>query len=81
MKPGISLRLSSRHGSLSQPFSAAWGAMDAPVVVEVLLYLLHLLVSSLLGVFLHTRVDGGVYLQTDGVEVVAGPSSCTSSFR
>ena len=40
------------------------------MVVEVALHLLHLLYGSLLGVLLHTRVDGGVYLQTGGVEIV-----------
>ena len=44
--------------------------MDAPVIVEVLLYLLHLFASSILGIFLHTGVDGGVNLQTTGIEVV-----------
>ena len=42
-----------------------------PMVVEVLLYLLHLLERRLLGVFLQTGVDGGVDLETAGIEVVA----------
>ena len=47
------------------------GIGRAPVVVEVLLHLHHLLAGSLLGVFLHTGVDGGVDLQAVGIEVVA----------
>ena len=46
-------------------------AMDAPVVVEAFLHLFHLLAGSLLGIFLHAGVDGGVNLQSAGVEVVA----------
>ena len=46
-------------------------AEDAPVVVEVVLHLLHLLHGSLLGVFLHPRIERGVDLQTGAVEVVA----------
>ena len=56
---------------LSQPFSlSCLCAADAPVVVEVLLNLLHLLAGCLLGILLHTGINGGVDLQTAGVEVV-----------
>ena len=43
----------------------------APVVLEVALHLLHLLDGSSLGILLHTGVDGGVDLETAGIEVVA----------
>ena len=47
------------------------GVDGAPVAVEGLLQLLHLLVGSLLGILLHAGVDGGVDLQSLGVEGVA----------
>ena len=43
----------------------------APVIAEVVLHHTHLLLHSLLGIFLHTAVYGGVNLQSVGVEVVA----------
>ena len=43
----------------------------APVVLEVALHLLHLLDGGSLGILLHAGVDGGVDLQTAGIEVVA----------
>ena len=56
---------------LSHPFSlSCLCAADAPVVVEVLLHLLHLLAGCLLGILLHAGIYGGVDLQTAGVEVV-----------
>ena len=42
-----------------------------PVCVEAVLQLAHLSGSRTLGIFLHTRVDGSVYLQAAAVEVVA----------
>ena len=42
----------------------------SPMVVEGLLYLLHLLVGSLFGILLHARVEGGVDLQPLGIERV-----------
>ena len=47
------------------------GVGRAPVLVEVVLHLSHLLAGGLLGVFLHAGVDGGVNLQTFGIEGVA----------
>ena len=47
------------------------GVGASPVLVEGLLYFLHLLVGSLLGIFLHTGVDGGIDLQAFGIEGVA----------
>ena len=41
----------------------------APVVVEALLYGLHLLACSLFGIFLHAHVDGSVYLESVCIEV------------
>ena len=43
----------------------------APVLIEGLLHLFHLLDGSLFGIFLHARVDGGVDFQTFGIEGVA----------
>ena len=47
------------------------GRGRAPVVVERLLHLFHLLDSCFLGIALHTGVNGGVNLQAVTVEVVA----------
>ena len=57
--------------SLSQPVFRLV-AINAPMVVEVLLNLLHLLVHGLLRVFLHTRVERRVYLQAVAVKVIFG---------
>ena len=57
---------------LTQPFAlSCLRAANAPVIIEVLLHLLHLLAGSILGILLHAGIDGGVYLQTAGVEVIA----------
>ena len=53
------------HVSLVLP-----GVRAAPVLVEGLLHLLHLLEGGLFGIFLHARVDGGVDLQSFGIEGV-----------
>ena len=56
---------------LTQPIAlSCLRTADAPVIVEVLLHLLHLLAGGILGILLHAGIDGGVYLQTAGVEVV-----------
>ena len=47
------------------------GILRTPVGLEVLLYDLHLLHGSLLGIFLHAGVDGGIDLQTACVKVIA----------
>ena len=49
---------------------ACLGAADVPVVVEVLLYLLHLLAGCIFCILLHAGIDGGINLQTAGIEVV-----------
>ena len=41
------------------------------MLVEIVLHLSHLLTSGLLSIFLHTGVDGGIYLQTFSIEGVA----------
>ena len=41
----------------------------SPVVVEVLLYQLHLLYSSFLSIFLHLCVEGGIYLESVAIKV------------
>ena len=38
--------------------------IDAPVVVEILLHLLHLFARRFFSIFLHARVDSGVDFQT-----------------
>ena len=45
------------------------GRSRAPMAVEAFLNHAHLFVHSLLGIFLHARVEGGVNLQTIGIEV------------
>ena len=40
------------------------GVGGAPVRIEIVLHLSHLLASSLLSIFLHASIDGGVDLQT-----------------
>lgn len=47
------------------------GIGRTPVRVEGLLHLFHLLASSILGVFLHAGVEGGLDAQTSGIEVDA----------
>ena len=47
------------------------GGVGAPIVVETVLHLLHLLANGYLGKLLDAGVERGVYLQTGGVEVVA----------
>ena len=46
------------------------GIDRAPMLVEGLLHLFHLFVGSLLGIFLHAGVDGGVDFQTLGIKGV-----------
>ena len=41
-----------------------------PMAIEIALHNLHLLNGCLLGIFLKACVDGCVYLQTAGIEVV-----------
>ena len=49
----------------AQPFSfTSLSTSDAPVIVEVLLYLLHLFAGSILGILLHAGIDGCINLQT-----------------
>ena len=40
------------------------------MVVEVLLYLFHLLAGCIFSILLHAGIDGGINLQTAGIEVV-----------
>ena len=47
------------------------GVSTAPVRVEVALHLTHLLPRCLLGIFLHTGIDGGIDGQSVGIEVIA----------
>ena len=47
------------------------GIGAAPVGIEGLLHLFHLLDGCLFGIFLHARIDGGVDLQSFGIEGVA----------
>ena len=46
------------------------GAIDIPVVVEVLLHLLHLFACRIFSVLLHLGVDGGVNLQAGAIQVI-----------
>ncbi len=55
--------------SLSQPVLRLV-AIDAPMVVEVLLHLLHLFMHRLLSVFLHSCVESSVYFQAIAVEII-----------